>query len=112
MSAIGAILGRVASSVEADALASVRAVRFRSQLTPDVDYDPNAPSAPAESGGGLGAAFLAFMKPQVTIETAQGSYVYAPYGAPEGTYFWYAVGGAAVLVFGGAVAFAVLARKL
>jgi hypothetical protein len=63
-------------------------VVLRSQITPDVVYDPSAPAAPPQEGR-LTEWFLRnVVKPELTIQTAAGEFsAYAPYGKPTHNYF-------------------------
>lgn len=80
----------------------VRSVRFRSNLTPPVTWDPNAPSAPATADDGSSTATLATLQPALDVElaAAPGQWVtIAPAGEPTGDYR-VLVGGVVVAVVG------------
>lgn len=90
----------------------VRGVTFRSQVTPDYTYDPSAPSAPPESGGGPAAWLMPLVKPAFYLDTPAGPVTIAPYGEPTENYASaIAVGGILTLV-GVIAAIAWVARKL
>jgi hypothetical protein len=74
---------------------SVQGVTFRSQVTPDYTYDPNAP-APAEPQSSW---LMQLVKPEVTLQTPLGPMRVAPYGVPTQDYFpILVIGGIALLV--------------
>ena len=82
--------------------ASVQRVTFRSQVTPDYSYDPFAPSAPPSEGHGW---LMGFIKPEITVETAAGPIVIAPYGSPTANYAPLAAAGGIATIVGGAYLF-------
>ena len=72
----------------------VQSVTVRSQITPDVSYDPwavqeaaeaagqpEAAEAPAEVAGGS-SWIMRVIKPEVVVHTAGGPIAIAPYGRP------------------------------
>lgn len=95
--------------------AAIGKITFRSQVSPEVEVDPFA--APEEQKRDAPpSAFLGFVRPAVTLETAVGTRTIAPYGEPDANYFPLFVAGAGVLglltLIGGITAISWLARKL
>jgi hypothetical protein len=55
---------------------------IRSQITPDQDVQPFAPSDPVPPSQG-GFSLMSLIKPEVEFQTAMGPYIVAPYGRPN-----------------------------
>jgi len=83
---------------------SVSRVTFKSQLTPDFEYDPSAPSSPPSGGGSW---LLKLVKPAAYVETPLGVVPVEPYGTPTEDYFPFLVTALALV----AVGFAWLIRR-
>ena len=107
----GAQSGDWGAAVAAVGKQAVGKITIRSQVSPDVVIDPFAPQAPAPAAPN---PLLMFVKPEVVIQSPDGSTVttLAPYGHPTGNYWPWLVAGAVVAVFGvfGLVAF--VARRV
>lgn len=123
--------GRADASVLLSALdGAVGKVTVRTQLTPAFSFDPFArdpgTGAPVEQAEPSLFSPLSWLKPEITIETAAGPQVIAPYGRPDdraglrllgagalvgGSLGWffgvpfsgYVAGGGALVLFGQAV---------
>jgi len=76
-SVIGSTIGR-----------QIRAVRFRSQVSPLVSVDPHqkAPRTASQDAGG--EALLRFIRPSMELDTSFGPVRIEPWGEPTGNYFW------------------------
>jgi len=59
-------------------------VTFKSQLTPDFTYDPNAPSSPPSGGASW---LMKLIKPAAYVVTPLGTVPVEPYGQPTENYF-------------------------
>ena len=98
------LISDVASGI---ARGSVKSVTFRSQISPDYSYDPNAPIRPG--GGGFGQILMQIVKPEVEVDTAAGRVSMAPWGKPTLPLFPLAVG---VVILGAAAVAGLVVRGL
>ena len=63
-------------------------VVLRSQITPDIVYDPASPAGPPQEGKITEWFLRNVVKPELTIQTPAGEFsAYAPYGKPAANFF-------------------------
>jgi hypothetical protein len=86
-------------SLDSLARSAISRARFRSNVTPSVEWDPMAPTAASAPGGGGGVDLGPLLQPtlDVTLETGQ-TITIAPYGEATGDYRLI-VGGVVIGVF-------------
>ena len=84
---LGVDLTTALRTAGAVARTQIRRGVFRSQLSPEVAYDPNA-VAPrtATSGGGLSEWIMSIVKPEIELDTTIGVLRTAPWGRPTRNY--------------------------
>lgn len=93
------------------ARALVRGVKFRSQISPEVTYDPWGPTPPPTQRG-IGVQIMRVIRPEVTVETPAGPVTVAPYGPPTRNYLPLVVAGVVVGVVGVVTVIGWIARRL
>ena len=106
------VMSSLSSGVRSTAMASIRGVTLRSNLSPDVALSsPLEVAGPAGGGvrrrGGFSEALLAFAKPEIEIETLAGRVTVAPWGPPTMNLFWPLV----VLGVAGAISLGIVVVK-
>jgi hypothetical protein len=87
----------------------VKGVTIRSQVTPDVYYDPWAPPS-QEPESPLVKAVMEFVKPSIMIDTATGPIVYEPAGPPTENNIPIVVLGGIALIVGAVTLIGAVAR--
>jgi hypothetical protein len=88
---------------------SVQSVTFRSQVTPEFEFDPWAQQQePPVEGESM---LMKLVKPSFVLNTAGGPVEIAPYGTPTGNYFPLLLGAAALMAVGAIVGIGYIARK-
>ena len=87
---------------------AVKGVTIRTQVSPPVTVDPFAPSPRDAPPNPL----LSFLKPEITIETAAGTMVMAPYGKPTANHLPWLIAGAIVFGIGIVTTIAIVARRI
>ena len=81
---------------------AVDRVTIRSQVTPELTYDPTAPGGQAREPSWV----MELVRPEIVLHTPAGPMAFAPYGPPKRNYFPLAV--AAGVVGTGALGYLVL----
>jgi hypothetical protein len=77
-------IARAISSVASEtASKSIHGVRFRSQVSPDLDLTPRQAMGQEPTDGGFGQVFMAVAKPAVYVDTDLGVIKIAPWGEPN-----------------------------
>ena len=87
---------------------AVRSITIRTQVSPPFTVDPFAPTQPDAPTNPL----LSWLKPEVTIETASGALVMAPYGTPTRNHLPGLLGGIVLLGIGAVIGIGYAARRI
>ena len=83
--------------------ASIRGVRFRSAITPEIVLDSkDLAGKPGAAGEGKPSALMSFIRPAVYIDTPMGTRAIAPFGEPTRNWFPVVAGAAVILAAVGA----------
>ena len=102
-----AVDGDWAGAVQALGRGTVTSVTIRTQFSPPFTFDPFAETPPDAPPNPI----LALVKPEITIDTAGGALVMAPYGEPTANYLPRLVAGVAIGVLGFVALVATIARR-
>jgi len=86
---------------------AVKGVTIRTQVSPAVTLDPFSTSPPDAPPNPI----LMFLKPEITVDTAAGKMVMAPYGTPTANHLPWLIGGALVFGIGLVTGIAMIARR-
>lgn len=87
---------------------AVRSITIRTQISPPITLDPFAeapPDAPPNP-------FLAFLKPEITVETPTGAMTVAPYGRPTTNYLPWLIAATVLVGLGVTIGIGMVARRL